>query len=644
MPAMHRIGSSNSAAVLLGLAVLVGACLIASWLWHSRAETTKDQRGRLRQLAWCAALLVLSLIVASTVHPLFRGGSAWWIVLPIIALIIIVSRPRLAAWIVPIALILYGLFGFVVARDYALGFLALHSGAFGGAVDHSGAFGGAVDHYGLTSVGGQGLEADLILPQAYAFLLLGGWLAVRSADPVLVGAKSWLGPVAGAPLGEQFRTLALLPVIAVIAGMLAPRLWLIGGAGLILTVAVVYGAVLVIRRWRRRAAQAATVALLCLGFAGLAIAAAWHSSAPASKPISVPAQPAPTKSASAQPAPTKSASAQPRQTAFPQPAKPAVFVGPRKLVFAGPLKPGILLKPVAAASVAGLVVSPPPAPAADVADVAYGQALPFGAVLVSSPGTAEAAAVEGLAFLALGAWLAPQTFPRVRRILGRASEAELSERVERLTESRAVAVDTASADLRRLERDLHDGAQARLVALGMSLRAAERLIPTSPDAAIALVAEARETSVRALTELRELVRGVLPPVLADRGLADAVRALALDSPLHVQTDIDLPGRLPAPVETACYFAVAELLTNAAKHSGARDARIAMSHSGRLLRIEVTDFGLGGADPTRGSGLVGVEKRLATFDGILAVSSPAGGPTIVVLEVPCALSPPKISSY
>jgi len=622
MPVMHRIGSSNSAALLLGLAVLVGACLVAGWLWSNRAETPKDQRGRLRQLAWCAALLVLSLMVASTVHPLFNGGSAWWIVLPIIALIIIVSRPRLAAWIVPAALILYGLFGFVVARDYA--------------------FGGAVNHYGLTSVGGQGLEADLILPQAYAFLLLGGWLAVRSADPGLVLAKSWLGPVAGARLGEQFRTLALLPVIAVIAGMLAPRLWLLGGAGLILTVAVVYGAVLVIRRWRRRAAQAATVALLCLGFAGLAIAAAWHSAAPAFKPFTVSAKPAPAKPAFARL--RLSASAQPRQTALPQPTKPTAFVGPRKLTVVGPFKPGTLLKSVPATSLAGPGVIPPPVIAADVADVAYGQALPFGAVLVSSPGTAEAAAVEGLAFLALGAWLAPQTFPLVRRMLGRASEAELSERVERLTKSRAVAVDTASADLRRLERDLHDGAQARLVALGMSLRAAERLIPTSPDAALALVAEARETSVRALTELRELVRGVLPPVLADRGLADAVRALALDSPLHVQTEIDLPGRLPSPVETACYFAVAELLTNAAKHSGARDARIVISHSGRLLRIEVTDFGLGGADPALGSGLAGVEKRLATFDGILAVSSPAGGPTIVVMEVPCALSSQKTSSY
>ena len=135
-----------------------------------------------------------------------------------------------------------------------------------------------------------------------------------------------------------------------------------------------------------------------------------------------------------------------------------------------------------------------------------------------------------------------------------------------------------------------------------------------------------------------------PPVLADRGLADAIRALALDTPLKVETDIDLPGRLPAPVETACYFAVAEVLTNAVKHSGAREARIAVTHADGVLRIVVTDFGIGGADPAaRHRAWPGVERRLATFDGIVAVSSPVGGPTMVVLEVPCASSSPKISS-
>jgi signal transduction histidine kinase len=268
---------------------------------------------------------------------------------------------------------------------------------------------------------------------------------------------------------------------------------------------------------------------------------------------------------------------------------------------------------------------------------------PRGALFGLAIVTSQAAAVQGLVLIGLGCWLVPRTFPAVGRLLGLMPDVELTRRVQRLAESRAVVADTAASDLRRLERDLHDGAQARLVALGMNLRAAERLIPVNPDAALALVAEARDTSARALTELRELVRGVHPPVLADRGLADAVRALALDCPLRVETDIDLPGRPPAPVETACYFAVAELLTNAAKHSGARQARVDVRHGDGRLRVEVTDFGLGGADPAGGGGLAGVERRLAAFDGIMAISSPAGGPTIVVLEVPCVLSSPKTSS-
>ena len=132
-------------------------------------------------------------------------------------------------------------------------------------------------------------------------------------------------------------------------------------------------------------------------------------------------------------------------------------------------------------------------------------------------------------------------------------------------------------------------------------------------------------------------------MLADRGLADAVRALALDTPLPVETDIDLAGRLDAPAESACYFAVAEALANAGRHAGARHVHIRMQHARGVLRIEVTDDGAGGADPLKGSGLRGLERRLGTFDGILAVSSPPGGPTIIVIEVPCALSSPKISS-
>jgi signal transduction histidine kinase len=161
--------------------------------------------------------------------------------------------------------------------------------------------------------------------------------------------------------------------------------------------------------------------------------------------------------------------------------------------------------------------------------------------------------------------------------------------------------------------------------------------------ALELIAEARETSARALAELRDLVRGIHPPVLADRGLGDAVRALALDAPLRTDLAIDLLGRPEPPVESAAYFAVAEVLANAVKHASAHALEIQMQHRRGVLRITVTDDGVGGADPARGTGLRGVERRLGAFDGILAVSSPAGGPTIVVIEVPCTLSSQKTSS-
>jgi signal transduction histidine kinase len=244
--------------------------------------------------------------------------------------------------------------------------------------------------------------------------------------------------------------------------------------------------------------------------------------------------------------------------------------------------------------------------------------------------------VQGAAILAFGLWLAPRTIGAHAKLLPRPDTA-LAGRVEQLTQTRAEAVDSAAAELRRVERDLHDGAQARLVALGMSLRAAERMVETSPQAALALLAEAREASSRALNELRDLVRGIYPPVLADRGLGDALRALALDTPIRTLTDIDLPGRLDAPVESACYFAVAEALANAVKHSGARQIQIQVQHAASTLKIIVIDNGVGGADPARGTGLRGVERRLGTFDGVLAVSSPAGGPTMIIMEVPCALS-------
>ena len=266
--------------------------------------------------------------------------------------------------------------------------------------------------------------------------------------------------------------------------------------------------------------------------------------------------------------------------------------------------------------------------------------VPYGFVTVSGRHSALAAGAEASAFMAFGAWLAPRTIVAHLRAT---PDPDLAGRVQQLTETRGHAVDAAAAELRRIERDLHDGAQARLVALGMNLRAVERVLPSSPNAALALVAEARETSVRALNELRDLIRGICPPVLADRGLGHAVQALVLDTPLPTTLEIDLPGRPTPPVESACYFAVAEALANAVKHAGARSAHIRIRHSAGLLRIEVSDDGIGGADPALGTGLLGVERRLGTFDGILAVNSPPGGPTMIVMEVPCALSSPKTSS-
>ena len=218
----------------------------------------------------------------------------------------------------------------------------------------------------------------------------------------------------------------------------------------------------------------------------------------------------------------------------------------------------------------------------------------------------------------------------------------LQSRVQQLAESRAETVDAQAAEIRRIERDLHDGAQARLVALGMNLGMAESAVDTDPDSAKLLLAEARAVSSQALAELRGLVRGIHPPVLADRGLVGAVQALALANPMPVEVVADVPHRLTAPVESAAYFAVAEALTNVIKHSGATRARVELRVAADLLHMSVEDDGRGGAVPGAGSGLRGIERRLAAFDGTLTVTSPPGGPTVVTMELPCASSSPKTS--
>jgi signal transduction histidine kinase len=255
---------------------------------------------------------------------------------------------------------------------------------------------------------------------------------------------------------------------------------------------------------------------------------------------------------------------------------------------------------------------------------------------------------QGALILGLGLALAPYLrrweAQFARLLLAPTPATELRLRVAHLIVTRADTVDAQAAELRRIERDLHDGAQARLVSLGMAIGLAEEIVEHDPAAARRLLAEARESSTTALVELRHLVRGIHPPVLAERGLDGAVRALALNMPLPVNVDSDVTGRLPTPVESAAYFAVAEALANLSRHSGARFGFVVLRQAGDRLHMQVGDDGHGGADLTGGTGggtgLRGIERRLAAFDGTMSLSSPIGGPTLVTMELPCASSSPK----
>lgn len=231
----------------------------------------------------------------------------------------------------------------------------------------------------------------------------------------------------------------------------------------------------------------------------------------------------------------------------------------------------------------------------------------------------------------------------VRRALPPSREKELAERVDVLTRSRRGVVDVQSAELKRIERDLHDGAQARIVSLAMNLGLARQLAQRDPDAAAELIAEAQHSALTALDELRMVMSGIQPPVLSDRGLAGAVQALALDLSVPATVAADLPGRPAVPVESAAYLAVAECLANVVKHSQARRAWVTLGYAQGLLSATVGDDGVGGADISGGTGLAGVARRLEVFDGTITVRSPAGGPTEVTMEIPCELSSQKTSS-
>jgi signal transduction histidine kinase len=229
----------------------------------------------------------------------------------------------------------------------------------------------------------------------------------------------------------------------------------------------------------------------------------------------------------------------------------------------------------------------------------------------------------------------------IRHSLPTAREQALVDRVEVLTRTRRGALDVQAAELQRIERDLHDGAQARLVSVAMNLGLAEQLLSKDPQSLAELLAEARSSTLTALDDLRTLMRGIQPPVLADRGLEGAIRALVLDLAVPVTVSGEILGRVPAPVESAAYFAACECLANVVKHSSAQRATVDLGYRDGVLAVAVSDDGVGGASLSAGSGLRGVARRLEVFDGTIALTSPMGGPTVVRMEVPCELSSPRI---
>jgi signal transduction histidine kinase len=544
-----------------------------------------------RPVRWPALLLPL---LAAGVGGLFPGRLSWLVVMPAVAVAVLV--PGLTARLTPYALLAYGTYGLFFARGLAWWQeLAVSNGPVfrpQTIIQQSPSWGlpafGVHQQtviYGVLRVG-PARNAGYVLPEAIVILVAATWLLAATGAPGGGAVRRALAQLRG--VGGQPKTvppLLLLPVILLSEELLGKRIWFDGLslniAGRVSSVVILaVGAALV--AWLPRAAAAAAVpGTLALGLVGLLMSL--------------------------------------------RPALPAD--GPANwftIVCYGPLT-------LYGRSYGGPFPGDGPYPAA------AGHMLR----IASQDGTLVLllTATQGLALLVLGGLLAVR-LPVVTGDAGLAGHTQaLTQRVTQLTETRHHVTEAATAELRRIERDLHDGAQARLVAVGMSLRAAEQLMPTNPEAAMTLVAEARETSSRALDDLRDLVRGIYPPVLADRGLADALRALALDAPLAVHTEIALPAEPPMPVAAAAYFAVAEALANAARHSGAATVDIAVTHADGMLRATVTDDGHGGADPARGTGLAGMERRLATFDGILAVSSPPGGPTIIAIEIPYVSYPP-----
>ncbi|MFJ8475870.1 histidine kinase [Kitasatospora sp. NPDC094011] len=248
--------------------------------------------------------------------------------------------------------------------------------------------------------------------------------------------------------------------------------------------------------------------------------------------------------------------------------------------------------------------------------------------------------VTGVLLLVVTPWLTTlSAWLEVRAaglLLGPNRAEQLEQRVEEIAESRAGLVDAVDTERRRIERDLHDGAQQRLTSLAMNLGLARRTLKDCPPDAMQVIVAAHEEAQAAIDELRDLVRGLHPAVLEDRGLDAALSGIAARAPLPVRLDVELSERIAPTVEAVAYFTVSEALTNVAKHARAKQVDVSVRTGGGRLRLVIGDDGVGGADPSRGTGLTGLRKRAASVDGTLSVLSPLGGPTTITVELPCVL--------
>jgi signal transduction histidine kinase len=282
----------------------------------------------------------------------------------------------------------------------------------------------------------------------------------------------------------------------------------------------------------------------------------------------------------------------------------------------------------------GLVAACWLAPAAAIGYLAAGH----------SPAAGAAAVAAAAGLLLAAPWLARQVTradaASARALLGPGRSEELAQRVESLARSRADVVAAADAERRRIERDLHDGAQQRLVSLAMNLGMARERFADAPEPVRRAIADAHDEAVLALSELREFIRGLHPAVLNDRGLDAALSGLAARAPLPVRLRVDVPRPASPSVEAVAYFIVSEALTNVAKHAQATRAEVSVTRDGDVLRIAVADDGSGGAVPAEGdgaaagTGLRGLAQRAAAVDGTLTIDSPPGGPTVIAAELPC----------